>query len=148
MMLSPLRGVNEDMTFAIDDSGFVGFTWRSPYAVSDTVTQNANLISFDDVTDVFETMSMAVHAWDGYAEGSPNLKAVDIKVDHIEFGLTRITEENKRDSGLLIPVWDFFGTTTQIIEQNGQTREFSDGPIPILTINAIDGSVINRSLGY
>ncbi len=138
----------EDMTFAIDDSGFVGFTWRSPYAVSDTVTQNANLISFDDVTDVFETMSMAVHAWDGYAEGSPNLKAVDIKVDHIEFGLTRITEENKRDSGLLIPVWDFFGTTTQIIEQNGQTREFSDGPIPILTINAIDGSVINRSLGY
>ncbi len=138
----------EDMTFAIDDSGFVGFTWRSPYSVSDTVTQNANLISFDDVTDVFETMSMAVHAWDGYAEGSPDLKAVDIKVDHIQFGLTRITEENKRDSGLLIPVWDFFGTTTQIIEQNGQSREFDDGPIPILTINAIDGSVINRSLGY
>ena len=138
----------EDMTFAIDDSGIVGFSWRSPYNVTDTVTQNANLISFDDVTNVFETMSMAVHAWDGYANGSTNLKAVDITVDHIQFGLTRVTEQNKRDSGLLVPVWDFFGTTTQIIDQNGQEKSYADGPIPILTINAIDGSIINRNLGY
>ena len=73
---------------------------------------------------------------------------MDIKVDHIKFGLTRITEASKRDSGLLVPVWDFFGTSTQIIEVDGQTKEYPDGPIPILTINAIDGSVINRSLGY
>ena len=138
----------EDMTFAIDDTGIVGFSWRSPYVMAETVTQSSNLISFDEVTDVFETMSMAVHAWDGYAEGSPDLKAVDIVVDHIKFGLTRITEENKRDSGLLVPAWDFFGTTTQIIDRNGQEKGYDDGPIPILTINAIDGSVINRSLGY
>lgn len=138
----------EDMTFAIDDTGIVGFSWRSPYTAAETVTQNANLISFDDVTDVFETMSMAVHAWDGYAQGSPNLKSVDITVDHIKFGLTRITEQNKRDSGLLVPVWDFFGTATQIFDQNGQEIRYGDGPIPILTINAIDGSIINRSLGY
>ena len=138
----------EDMTFAIDDTGIVGFSWRSPYAMAETVTQNSNLIPFDEVTNVFETMSMAVHAWDGYAQGSPDLKAVDITVDHIKFGLTRITEANKRDSGLLVPAWDFFGSTTQIIERNGQEKGYPDGPIPILTINAIDGSVINRSLGY
>lgn len=138
----------EDMTFAIDDTGIVGFSWRSPYVMAETVTESSNLIPFDEVTNVFETMSMAVHAWDGYAQGSPNLKAVDITVNHIKFGLTRITEENKRDSGLLVPAWDFFGTSTQIIEVDGQTKEYSDGPIPILTINAIDGSVINRSLGY
>jgi hypothetical protein len=138
----------EDMTFAIDDTGIVGFSCRSPYVASDIVTQNANLISFDDVTNVFETMSMAVNAWDGYAQGSQNLKAVDITVDHIRFGLTRITEQNKRNSGLLVPAWDFFGTTTQIIDQNGQEKSYADGPIPILTINAIDGSIINRSLGY
>ncbi len=138
----------EDMTFAIDDTGIVGFSWRSPYTAAETITQNANLISFDDVTDVFETMSMAVHAWDGYAQGSPNLKAVNITVDHIKFGLARITEQNKRDSGLLVPVWDFFGTATQIFDQNGQEKRYGDGHIPILTINAIDGSIINRSLGY
>ncbi len=138
----------EDMTFAIDDTGIVGFNWRSPYAVADTVTENSNLISFDEVTDVFETMSLVVNAWDGIAAYNPNLTAVDITVDHIEFGLTRITEENKRDSGLLVPAWDFFGTLTQIHEVDGETKKYDDGPIPILTINAIDGSIINRSLGY
>lgn len=138
----------EDMTFAIDDTGIVGFSWRSPYAVADTVTENSNLISFDEVTDIFETMSLVVNAWDGIAAYNPTLTAVDIKVDHIEFGLTRITEENKRDSGLLVPAWDFFGTLTQIYEVDGETKKFDDGPIPILTINAIDGSIINRNLGY
>ena len=138
----------EDMTFAVDDTGIVGFSWRSPYAVADTVTENSNLISFDEVTGIFETMSLVVNAWDGIAAYNPNLTAIDITVDHIEFGLTRITEENKRDSGLLVPAWDFFGTLTQIHEVDGETKKFDDGPIPILTINAVDGSIINRSLGY
>ena len=138
----------EDMTFAIDDTGIVGFGWRSPYNMAGTVTENSNLLSFSDITSVFETMSLAVNAWDGLAQGNPNLVGIDITVDHIQFGLTRVTEQDKRDSGLLVPAWDFFGTMTYINEQDGQTKEFKDGPIPILTVNAIDGSIINRSLGY
>ena len=138
----------EDMTFAIDDTGIIGFSWHSPYVMGDIVTQDSNLISFDEVTDIFETMSMAVNAWDGISASNPNLTAVDIKVDHIQFGLTRVTERNKRNSGLLVPVWDFFGTMTYISEIDGQTKTIDNGPIPILTINAIDGSIINRSLGY
>ncbi len=138
----------EDMTFAIDDSGIVGFEWQSPYLVTDTVTENSNVISFDDVTKVFGTMALAVNAWDGVAAGSPNLKALEIKVDHIKFGLTRITEENKRDSGLLVPVWDFLGTMTYVVEVDGKTKRYDDSGVPILTVNAIDGSIINRSLGY
>ncbi len=138
----------EDMTFAIDDSGIVGFEWKSPYLVTDTVTENSNVISFDDVTKVFGTMALAVNAWDGLAAGSPNLKSMEIKVDHIKFGLTRITEENKRDSGLLVPVWDFLGTMTYVAEVGGKTKRYDDSGVPILTINAIDGSIINRSLGY
>ena len=138
----------ESMTFAIDDSGIVGFEWMSPYLVTDTVTKNSNLISFKDVTEVFGTMSLAVNAWDGLAAGNPNLKSIEITVDHIKFGLSRITEENKRDSGLLVPVWDFFGTMTYVNETDGKTKRFDDSGIPILTVNAIDGSIINRSLGY
>ena len=138
----------ESMTFAVDDTGIVGFSWHSPYVMNDIVTQDSNLKSFDEITDVFETMSMAVNAWDGISASNPNLTAVDIKVDHIQFGLTRVTEQNKRDSGLLVPVWDFFGTMTYISEIDGQTKTMDNGTIPILTINAIDGSIIDRSLGY
>jgi hypothetical protein len=138
----------EDMTFAIDDSGIVGFTWRSPYKITDTVTQDSNVLPFSDVTEIFNTMAPVVNAWDGFSQGSPTLTGVEITVDDIKFGLTRVTEQNKRDSGLLVPAWDFMGTMTQIINQNGQEKRYDDGPIPILTINAIDGSIINRSLGY
>ena len=138
----------EDMTFAIDDSGIVGFEWRSPYQVTDTVTENSNVMSFAEAMNVFDTMSLAVNAWDGYAEGNPDLKGIDIDVSEIRFGLTRITEQDKRNSGLLVPAWDFMANVTYISETDGKTREMVDGPVPILTINAIDGSVINRSLGY
>lgn len=138
----------EDMTFAIDDSGIVGFNWHSPYNVTDTVTQNSNVLSFSDVTQVFNTMAVVQNAWDGYANGNPDLTGIDITIDHIKFGLTRVTEQNKRDSGLLVPVWDFFGTVNYISQKNGQTVTMPDGPVPVLTVNAIDGSIINRSLGY
>jgi hypothetical protein len=138
----------EDMTFAIDDSGIVGFRWSSPYKLTEVVTENSNLLPFQDITDVFDTMSLVINAWDGIAQGNPHLTGVEINVDEIRFGLTRITEQDKRDSGLLVPVWDFFGTMTYIREVDGQTQKMDIGPIPILTVNAIDGSVINRSLGY
>jgi hypothetical protein len=138
----------EDMTFVIDDSGIVGLNWRSPYNITDTVTENSNVLSFNDISEVFNTMAPVANAWDGLAEGSPDLTGVEITVDNIKFGLTRVTEQNKRDSGLLVPVWDFMGTMTQIITRNGQEKRYDDGPIPILTINAIDGTIINRSLGY
>jgi hypothetical protein len=138
----------EDMTFAIDDSGIVGFSWRSPYKVTGTITETSNVMSFSDAMNVFDTMAPIVNAWDGISEGNPNLKNVDIKIDHIRFGLTRVTEQDKRNSGLLVPCWDFFGTMTYISEVNSKTQTMDDGPIPLLTINAIDGSIINRSLGY
>ena len=138
----------EDMTFAIDDSGILGFSWRSPYKGTDTVTQNCSLASFADSMKVFESMALVVNAWDGYAEGNPNLTNIDITVNKIQFGLTRITEQNKRNSGLLVPCWDFIGTVNYVMTTNGQKKTMPDGPVPILTVNAIDGSIINRNLGY
>ena len=138
----------EDMVFAIDDSGIVGFEWNSPYQVTDTVTENSNVLSFADAMKIFDTMSLAVNAWEGYAEGNPRLKGIQIDVSEIRFGLTRITEQDKRNSGLLVPAWDFMANVTYLSEADGKTSKMVDGPVPILTVNAIDGSIINRSLGY
>lgn len=62
----------------------------------------------------------------------------------------RIIEPNSTTSGILIPVWDFFGTATYYNENNGQTVPIKDYDLnkSYLTINAIDGSVIDRNLGY
>lgn len=97
----------EDMTFAIDDSGIVGFSWSSPYKVTGTVTENSNLLSFQKSMAVFDSMAPVVHAWEGYGQDNPRLLGVEMNVNHIQLGLSRITEQDKRDSGLLVPVWDF-----------------------------------------
>lgn len=66
-----------------------------------------------------------------------------VTIDEIRFGYSRIAEQNKSDSALLVPVWYFFGTITD--ENNAVT----DNPeYSLLTINAIDGSIIDLSKGY
>ena len=140
----------EDMTLAIDDNGVAYFEWQSPYEMEDVVTQNSNVLPFSDVASVFDTMALVQNAWDGLIEGSSaKITGFDMNVTRIVFGLTRVTEQNKRNSGLLVPCWDFFADTTYTELVNGQTvtKPYDTG-YPLLTINAIDGTVINRSLGY
>ena len=57
-------------------------------------------------------------------------------------------------SGVLVPVWDFFGsfegfyTEEQQVQGAPETFGNYDTNMSYLTINAIDGSVIDRGLGY
>lgn len=56
--------------------------------------------------------------------------------------------------GVLVPVWDFFGSFegfyTEEQQAQGAPETFGnyDTNMSYLTINAIDGSVIDRGLGY
>lgn len=73
-----------------------------------------------------------------------------INVDRIELGLMRITDPATRSSGLVIPVWDFFGNVTTAFK-NGEKSysELDDDPLnSVLAINAIDGTLVDRSRGY
>ena len=51
-------------------------------------------------------------------------------------------------TGLLVPVWDFFGSRKIDSEYDGETySDTTDWPTwSFLTINAVDGSIIDRSL--
>ena len=59
--------------------------------------------------------------------------------------LMRVLEQGSTDNGLLIPVWNFYGTRQRSFA-SGNTDETLHGIM--LTINAIDGSIIDRALGY
>jgi hypothetical protein len=66
-----------------------------------------------------------------------------LNITKVKLGLMRVLEQNK-DTGLIIPVWDFFGSQTW----EGQSYKNDDPSHSFLTINAIDGSIINREAGY
>jgi len=69
-----------------------------------------------------------------------------IEISRIELGLMRVLEPNSLDTGVIIPVWDFYGKNHG--EMDGENWILDDPNEPYLTVNAIDGSVIDRGAGY
>ena len=123
----------ETLAFFVNDSGIVGMHWEAPYTIGDAVTEDSALLRFEDVADIFQKMYLVDN--DGQKQ--------TVTVDRICLGYTRIAEQDKEGSGILVPAWDFFGTVT---DENGNTT--ADPYRSLLTINAIDGSIISRDMGY
>jgi hypothetical protein len=56
-------------------------------------------------------------------------------------------ERDSYTTGLLVPVWNFYGTFSFPDEQDArEVSHYEENPV--LTINAIDGSVIDLGKGY
>ena len=74
---------------------------------------------------------------------------MDIK--DVRLGYTRIYDPGADNTtGLLVPVWDFFGSREIHTEYEGEAIEYTigDKSMSHLTVNAVDGTIIDRSLGY
>lgn len=129
----------EVIQFRINDSGIIGFDYIAPLEMVETVVEQSNMKTFDEVKETFETMVVAANAQDVDMElGEQN--SVTIEIDRVVLGYARISEADRYDTGLLVPVWDFKGTRTDAYGQQSYGS--------ILTINAIDGSIVDRTLGY
>ncbi len=79
-----------------------------------------------------------------------DVKTCTYTIDRVVLGLSRIAVKDKENEFMLVPVYDFFGTMK--VEYNPETGyagfETNEANHSFLTINAIDGSIINRSYGY
>ena len=128
---------NESLTLYVNDSGIVDMVWDGPCELEDAVTEDSALLCFDDIMDIFEKMYV-VHN-DGLNE--------DDTITDIRLGYVRIRQQDVSDSGLLVPAWDFFGSVCQHVEGEDD-QDVYDPYRSLLTINAVDGSIIDRSLGY
>lgn len=125
---------NEAVVIAVNDNGIVDFRYLTPLSVDETVVEKTSIKSFQDIKDTFEQMVVIENAVEG-EEGTVSIEVTDVKLVY-----TRISEKDSFDTGLIVPVWDFEG---RMIDEYGQEVTGN-----ILSINAIDGTVINRDLGY
>lgn len=51
--------------------------------------------------------------------------------------------------GTIVPVWDFWGTREWYDDDQEKVGSQIDYSVqPLLTLNAVDGSVVSRLLGY
>lgn len=127
----------EKIEVLINDDGIVGFYYSVPMEVVETVVDRSSMKKFDEIKSIFEQMIVVSNAKQDDEE------RVTIEVNRVVLRYTRISEKDSYDTGLLVPVWDFMGKVTQNYGEKAENKETC-----VMTINAIDGSVIDRRLGY
>ena len=123
----------ETLTLYIGDDGIEELRWEAPYELTETVTEDSALLPFEDVMDIFEKMYVVQN--DGQAK--------DVTVSDICLGYARVLKQDETGVGLLVPAWDFFGTVSY-----EDSKAYAQPNASLLTINAVDGSIIDRSRGY
>ncbi len=127
-----------------------------PYNMGEVQTENVKLMDFDSIMEIYEQMMEVSNV-----DITQYEKQRTYHIKKITLGYSRIyNPASKNDEGLLVPVWDFFGgfdVESEVVEQSGSERETSalsekhsgeHSNQSFLTINGIDGTVIDRGLGY
>lgn len=136
----------EQISIWVDDTGIYRFDWVSPYKIGKTLVENAQLLSPDIIKDNFDKMIINNNA---FIVDEMDLRSLTIEISQVFLGLQRIAEQDSVDSGLLVPIWSFFGTLRY--ELSDGTIETYDSLVqanPLLVINAIDGTMVDPIKGY
>ena len=153
------RWMYEVISVCIDEQGVYELSWYAPLAVKETVLEQTNLLPFDEILKRFRyQIWIEEKPWlildESLVVESDYPSDMRVKITRVKLGLQRVMEKNKFDSGLLVSVWNFYGTavTTRTNVKTRETYEESHynyaSDSPFLSINAIDGSIIDLFRGY
>ena len=147
----------ENIQIIVGSDGIYSFIWRSPSEeVSVKQTQSA-LLPFDEIASIANTMLPVVVI--GPKETSlvevdrinGDDTHMDVEITKVSLTLMRIRDKGSLQ-GTIVPVWDFWGTWDWYEPGDSASDTMRKGAHyttqPMLTLNAIDGSVVSRQLGY
>ena len=148
------RWPHETRCFGVNDSGVIYFEWVSPIQITKTLNENVSLLPFEEIMERFrQNISLSYNPVNTIG----NVDEYRVSITSIRFGFTRVRQPNQENLGMLLPSWCFYGVEQDYYSDPGKTQYKLDGnncytqDIPghcFLTLNALDGSVIDRSLGY
>ena len=117
--------------------------WQCPLHILGVDNENVTLLPFDRIMEICRKqlfMNIYIgHDWDG------NDSRTDLRITQIILSYLRVRKPND-DTYWLLPVWDFRGYIQR--EYNGDSIPDWFDHYTLLTVNAVDGSIIDRDLGY
>ncbi len=131
----------ESLRIIISDKRVEEICWTAPHEIVDVVEADVELLPFEQILDVAAQLFPLSQA---YAEKTQTLEC---QITDIRLGYARVFNKDNPNSLLLMPVWDFYGILNRYVD--GQLH-YSDNRAcnSWLTVNAIDGTVIDRGYGY
>ncbi len=128
----------------VGDDGIQKVEIYNPYHIDEVQTENVKLMDFDSIVKIYEQMMEVSNADITKFEAQRTYH-----INKITLGYSRIYEpvvDNR--SGIIVPVWDFFGGIDSEIDGHHEKNNGEHSRQSFMTINAIDGTVIDRGLGY
>lgn len=118
----------ECIVFTVNENGIASMQYFNPMENAGLMAENVALLSFDKVYEAGCNYLEAIADDIGITDAPKT-----VTIGRIELNLARVQDPMAENSYTMLPVWDFrIGTT-------GDT---------LVTVNAIDGSIIDRATGY
>ena len=158
--INPLHGVSdvnyaetvqtERLIVMIENDGVYSVSWGNYAKYVETLSQDVPLMDFELVNEIFKDYCEYKFTWVPQYDNVPDDTTVTINIDRVEFNLMMTLEKDNIESYIMIPVWDYIGDINYDQELEAQDGYPIEGEknVAILTINAIDGTVIDREQGY
>ncbi len=144
----------ECLVFSIDDRGIREINWTAPAKIETTLKHDVQLMDFSAVTKLAEEHFKQKSDWIDPIFG---IVSREIYITEIRLGYLNIVQKGTENQ-VLVPVWDFYGYSVDTyseqqpggypLDENNQHVNQELGANSFLTLNAIDGSVINRNSSY
>lgn len=133
----------EQIRFLVTDGGIAEMSWDSPTVAGEVVTENARLLSWQEIREIVETILFTIY--EPRTEFEDAGRRIGVTIDDIQLSLLRVRENNAQGrSGLYVPAWVFYGEEYM---DDFPSVVGVDKHI-VLAINAVDGSVIDLAKGY
>lgn len=122
----------EYMIFWLNDTGVEDFYWQNPMAMGEVLADKVSLKPYEEIEEIIcQHIGMA---YENYRMDERLRNGESLDVDRITLGMMRIQNPDDEENYTLIPVWDVFSKQL--------------GNYSLVTVNAMDGSIIIRENGY
>ena len=136
----------ERLTVLVDDTGIIQMDYINKSNIEIADGSFYNPISFEKAYESFKKQVLIEYSSYYDKDSADKAESIVLNINRIELGYARLINKDRGEL-IYIPVWDFFG---DIEFKNGEdTAGGDDRPdTSYMTVNALDGSVIDRSVGY
>ena len=147
----------ENILLDVGKDGVLRFAWTAPSTQPVVRQAESTLLPFEEIASIANTMLPEVivgpketpltqlDQYNGFDT------RMDVDITKVSLSLMRIRDKGSLQ-GTIVPVWDFWGTSDWYdaepnaygYQEKGMNYDFQ----PMLTLNAVDGTVVDRQLGY
>lgn len=147
----------ENIYLDVGKDGILSFDWTAPSTQPMVQQAQSALLPFEEIASIADTMLpeviqgpdgrvlVEVDQYNGFET------RMDVDITKVSLSLMRIRDKGSLQ-GTIVPVWDFWGTSDWYdaepnaygYQEKGMNYEYQ----PMLTLNAVDGTVVDRQLGY